>query len=30
MPVMFWGKDGAKKYFDSYFARFARTLTLVR
>ena len=22
MPVMFWGEDGAKKYHDSYFARF--------
>ena len=22
MPVMFWGRDGATRYFDSYFARF--------
>ncbi|KAH0547726.1 hypothetical protein FGG08_000216 [Glutinoglossum americanum] len=22
MPVMFWGADGERKYFDSYFARF--------
>src|ERR1700712_3268809 len=22
MPVWFWGKDGADKYFNSYFARF--------
>lgn len=22
MPVCFWGENGAKKYFDAYFARF--------
>ncbi|ODV90186.1 hypothetical protein CANCADRAFT_31223 [Tortispora caseinolytica NRRL Y-17796] len=22
MPCMFWGKDGAKKYYDSYFSKF--------
>jgi hypothetical protein len=22
MPVLFWGADGAEKYYNSYFARF--------
>lgn len=28
MPVWFWGKDGADKYFNSYFARFDGMLIL--
>lgn len=24
MPIKFWGKDGDKKYFEAYFARYKR------
>lgn len=27
MPVMFWGKEGAKKYFNSYFAKYDNVWT---
>ncbi|KLJ07261.1 acetoacetate-CoA ligase [Blastomyces silverae] len=29
MPVMFWGENGAERYFDAYFARFDGNLTHV-
>lgn len=27
MPVMFWGENGAERYFDAYFGRFDGNLT---
>jgi hypothetical protein len=30
MPVLFWGADGASKYYNSYFARFDGNTHLAR